>query len=231
MACANGNEYRAKIVVSNLDPKRTFTKLFDPKDLRPEFVKRAKNFKIRGSSGKLNIALDGLPEFPALGKDNPLRFGDMHFLDSLAQVERAYDDWKNGTWSKEPYLDLLIPTMTDPTMTPARQTLDVACSCSTCRRRSTAATGPTQDRNGFKDTVLDHDRALQPDFKQLVRHVECARRATSRTRSGLTEGNIFQGELTLDQLLFNRPFPGFAQYRGPTRASTCAARARIPAAA
>ena len=70
-------------MVSNLDPKRTFTKLFDPKDLKPEFVKRAQNFKIRGSSGKLNIALDGLPEFPALGKDNPLRFGDMHFLDSL----------------------------------------------------------------------------------------------------------------------------------------------------
>ena len=100
VACANGNEYRAKIVVSNLDPKRTFTKLFDPQDLKPEFLKRAKNFKIRGSSGKLNIALDGLPEFPALGKDNPLRFGDMHFLDSLAKVERAYDDWKNGTWSR-----------------------------------------------------------------------------------------------------------------------------------
>jgi len=69
--------------------KRTFTKLFDPKDLNPAFLKRARDFKIRGSSGKLNIALDGLPEFPALGKDNPLRFGDMHFIDSLERMERA----------------------------------------------------------------------------------------------------------------------------------------------
>jgi phytoene dehydrogenase-like protein len=79
-----------------------------PKDLPAAIVEKAKNWKIRGSSGKLNIALDGLPEFPALGKDNPLAYGDMHFLDSLEKMERAYDDWKNGTWSKEPYLDLLI---------------------------------------------------------------------------------------------------------------------------
>ena len=98
--------------------KRTFLKLFDEKDLARRSSKRAQNFKIRGSSGKLNIALDGLPEFPALGADNPLRFGDMHFLDSLEKMERAYDDWKSGTWSKEPYLDLLIPSMTDPTMAP-----------------------------------------------------------------------------------------------------------------
>ncbi len=107
-------------------------------------LKRARNFKIRGSSGKLNIALDGLPEFPALGKDNPLRFGDMHFLDSLEKMERAYDDWKNGTWSKEPYLDLLIPSMTRPDHGAAGQALHVGVRAVRAAARSTAATGPTR---------------------------------------------------------------------------------------
>jgi len=216
VACANGNEYRAKIVVSNLDPKRTFTKLFDPKDLKPDFLKRAQNFKIRGSSGKLNIALDGLPEFPALGKDNPLRFGDMHFLESLAQVERAYDDWKNGTWSKEPYLDLLIPSMTDPTMTPAgKHWMSVFVQYVPPKIHGRDWTD--EDRNGFKNTVLDMIGRYSPNFKSLIRHVEVRTPDIIENEVGLTEGNIFQGDLSLDQMLFNRPFPGFAQYRGPTK--------------
>jgi phytoene dehydrogenase-like protein len=216
VACTNGNEYRAKIVVSNLDPKRTFTKLFDPKDLKPEFVKRAQNFKIRGSSGKLNIALDGLPEFPALGKDNPLRFGDMHFLESLSQVERAYDDWKNGTWSKEPYLDLLIPSMTDPTMAPAGKhwmSVFVQYVPPTIHGRPWT----DEDRNAWKNTVLDQIARYSPNFKSLIRHVEARTPDVIENETGLTEGNIFQGDLSLDQMLFNRPFPGYAQYRGPTR--------------
>jgi phytoene dehydrogenase-like protein len=115
---ANGDEYYAKNVVSNLDVKRTYQKLFDPKDLSKKILKQVDNFKIRGSSGKLNIALDGLPEFPAMGKKNPLIYADMHFIDSLERMERAFDDWKNGRWSRDPYTDVLIPTMTDPTMSP-----------------------------------------------------------------------------------------------------------------
>lgn len=216
VALANGNEYHARIVVSNLDPKRTFTKLFDEKDLHPEFVKRAKNFKIRGSSGKLNIALDGLPEFTALGKDNPLRFGDMHFLDSLEKYERAYDDWKNGTWSKEPYLDLLIPSMTDPTMTPAgKHWMSVFVQYVPPKIRGNDWTDA--DRDAFKNTVLDQIARYSPNFKSLIRHVEVRTPRELENEVGLTEGNIFQGELTLDQLLFNRPFPGYAQYRGPVK--------------
>jgi len=216
VATANGNEYRANIVVSNLDPKRTFLKLFDENDLPPAFLKRAREFKIRGSSGKLNIALDGLPEFPALGRDNPLRFGDMHFLDSLERYERAYDDWKNGTWSKDPYLDLLIPSMTDPTMAPpGKHFMSVFVQYVPPFIHGREWTDA--DREGFKNTVLDQIGRYSPNFKSLVRHVECRTPRELEAEVGLTEGNIFQGELTMDQLLFNRPFPGYAQYRGPVR--------------
>ena len=214
VATRNGNEYRANIVVSNLDPRRTYLELFEEKDLGAAFVKRARNFKIRGSSGKLNIALDGLPVFPALGADNPLRFGDMHFLDSLERMERAYDDWKSGTWSKEPYLDLLIPSMTDPTMAPpGKHFMSVFVQYVPPKIHGRDWTDA--DRDGFKQTVLDQIARYSPNFKDLIRHVEVRTPRELENEVGLTEGNIFQGELTLDQLLFNRPFPGFAQYRGP----------------
>ena len=92
-----GEEIRAKIVVSNLDAKRTYLNVMDEKDVPDHVIEMAKNFKIRGSSGKLNIALDGLPEFPALPPKSPLMHGDMHFIDSLERMKRAYDDWKNDT--------------------------------------------------------------------------------------------------------------------------------------
>lgn len=117
-----GEEIDAPIVVSNLDAKRTFLKLMDKKDLPPAVHEAAKNFKITGSSGKLNIALDGLPEFTALPKDSPLMKGDLHINESVEQLERAYDDWKSGTWSQFPYVDMMMPTVTDPTMAPQANT-------------------------------------------------------------------------------------------------------------
>ena len=106
----NDDEYYADIVISNLDPKRTFLNIMDEKDLPADVVKKAKNFKIRGSSGQLNISLDGMPSFKAMPKGHELLKADFHFIDSMERMERAYDDWKNGTWSKDPYLDTLIQT-------------------------------------------------------------------------------------------------------------------------
>jgi phytoene dehydrogenase-like protein len=213
---ANGDEYYADTVVSNVDPKRTFLKLMEPADLEPEFLARARHFKIRGSSGKLNIALDGLPDFPALGAGNPLISGDMHFLDSLERYERAYDDWKNGTWSKDPYLDLLIPSLTDPTMTPpGKHMMSVFVQYVPVKVNGRDWTDA--DREAFKQTVFDQIARYSPNFRKLVLHAEVRTPRELEAEVGLTEGNIFQGELTFDQLFFNRPVPGYAQYRGPVR--------------
>ena len=118
VALENGEEIEGRTVASAMDVKRTFLHCMDKSDLPEAFYERIENFKIRGSSGKLNLALDGLPEFPALPKDSPLYQADMHFIDSLERMERAYDDWKAGTWSKDPYVDMVIPTLVDPTMAP-----------------------------------------------------------------------------------------------------------------
>ena len=212
----NGDEFRAPVVLSGLDPKRTFLKLMDHRDLDPAIVKRARDFKIRGSSGKLNIALDGRPTFTPLGAKHPLYAGDMHFLDSLDRYERAYDDWKRGTWSKDPYLDLLMPSMTDPTMAPPGKHF-MSVFVQYVPHKVEGREWTDADREAFRKTVFAQISTMSPDFEKLVLHAEVRTPQELEAEVGLTEGNIFQGELTFDQLLFNRPFPGFAQYRGPVR--------------
>ena len=216
VALANGDEYQAGVVVSNLDPRRTFLGLMDEKDIGADLARKARNFRIRGSSGKLNIALDGLPEFPALGRNNPLHSGDMHFVDSLERLERAYDDWKNGTWSKDPYLDLLIPSMTDPTMAPPGKHM-MSVFVQYVPPKVQGRDWTDADRDAFRETVFQQIERYSPNSRSLVLHAEVRTPRELEAEVGLTEGNIFQGELTLDQLMFNRPFPGYAQYRGPAR--------------
>jgi phytoene dehydrogenase-like protein len=216
VALQDGTEYHADIVVSNLDPKRTFLECFDESDLPEEVVHRAKNFKIRGSSGKLNIALDGLPTFPALPKGSPLMLADMHCIDSMERLERAYDDWKGGTWSADPYVDMLIPSQVDPTMAePGKHMMTVFVQY--CPPKLAKGDWTPEDRDAFGQVVIDQIAEHSPDFKDLILHTEIRTPHEIENEVGLTEGNIFQGELTFDQLLFNRPFPGYAQYRGPVK--------------
>ncbi len=214
VALDNGEEIHANVVVSAMDVKRTFLTCMDKSDLPEKFHKRVENFKIRGSSGKINIALDGLPTFPALPEGSPLRQGGMHFTDSMERMERAYDDWKDGTWSKDPYLDMTIPTMTDPTMAPPGKHF-MSCFIQYCPRQLNGRDWTQEDKDGFQKSVFDQISNYSPDFEDLVLHAEVRTPQDIENEIGITEGNIFHGELTMDQLMFNRPVPGYAQYRSP----------------
>jgi phytoene dehydrogenase-like protein len=219
-ACAvvleDGEQIRAKLVISNLDVRRTFLKTMDAKDLPDEFLRQVKNFKIRGSSGKLNIALDGLPRFPAIPEGSPSTRGDMHVTDTIEMMERAYDDWKDGRWSRAPYIDMLIPSQIDPTMVPdGKHYMSVFVQY--CPYRLADGEWTPARRQAFGDTVINTIARHSPNFKELILHAEIRTPWDIENEVGLTEGNIFQGELTMDQLLFNRPLPGYAQYRGPVK--------------
>jgi len=139
----------------------------------------------------------------------------MHFTDTLERLERAYDDWKGDRWSADPYVDALIPSQYDPTLAPPGKHM-MTVFVQYC---------PVEPEGGWSDekqqqfgqTVIDQIAEYSPDFKDLLLHVEVRTPRELEAEVGLTEGNIFQGELTFDQLLFNRPFPGYAQYRGPVR--------------
>jgi len=214
IALKNGEEIGSRLVVSAMDVKRTFLGCMEESDLPAEFYRRVRNFKIRGSSGKVNIALDGLPTFPALPKDSTLYFSDTHFIDSTERMERAYDDWKAGTWSRDPYIDMLIPTLVDPTMAPPGKHF-MSCFVQYCPYQVEGRDWTDAEREAFGQTVIDKIANYSPDFRKLILHYEVRTPAVIEDDIGITEGNIFHGELTMDQLLFNRPVPGYAQYRSP----------------
>ncbi len=212
----NGEELYSKIVVSNLDAKRTFTKVMDRDDLPPGIFEKADNFKIRGSSGKVNIALSGLPKFKGLPDNKYINRGGQVFSDSMETMERAYDCWKRGTWSDDPFIESVIPSAWDPTVAPPGQHW---MSNFIQYGPAELADGPwtPEKRDAFGQTVVDKIERHAPGFKDLILHMEIRTPHEIENEIGLTEGNIFQGELTIDQLLFNRPFPGYAQYRMPIK--------------
>ena len=220
VALDNGDTYEAPIVASNMDVKRTFLTHTDAADLPSDFRRAVERFKIRGSSGKLNVALDALPDFPAAPDGAAFLRGDLHASTSLHELERAYDDWKEGRWSRDPYFDMLIPSQIDPTMAPpgkhmmtvfvqyAPYDLDVD-GVRSGENWTDAA------RAAFADCVFDKIEQVCPDIRDRVLHAEVRSPLDIEREVGLTEGNIFQGELTFDQLLFNRPVPGYANYDSP----------------
>jgi len=211
---SDGEEVRGNLVVSNADVKRTFLKLVEEDALPETFVHRVKHFKMRGSSGKLNIALDSLPEFPALPKNSSCIRGDLHFTDSMERMERAYDDWKAGRYSADPFVDMVIPTTLDPTMAPPGKHF-MSCFVQYCPPQLEGRDWTDADRDAFAKTVVSQIADYSPGFRDRILHMEVRTPREIEAEVGLTEGNIFQGELTFDQLLFNRPVPGYAQYRTP----------------
>ena len=214
VALENGEEIKGRLVVSAMDVKRTFLNCIDKSDLPEHFVRRVENFKIRGSSGKVNIALDGLPEFPALPDNSTLIHSDFHFIDTMEKMERAYDDWKAGTWSKDPYVDCVIPTLSDPTMAPPGKHF-MSVFVQYCPHQIDGRAWTSEEKDAFGQTVIDQIANYSPNFKDLILHMEVRTPEDIEREIGITEGNIFHGELTMDQLLFNRPVPGYAQYRSP----------------
>jgi len=212
----NGDEIRANIVVSNLDAKRTFTRIVDKKDLPDGIYEKAKNFKIRGSSGKVNIALSGMPEFTGVPNNRYINRGGQGFTGSLETMERAYDCWKHGRWSDDPFVESVIPSAWDPTVAPTGQHW-MSNFVQYCP--PSLADGPwtPEKRDAFGESVISKIERYSPGFRDLIVHMEVRTPHEIENEIGLTEGNIFQGELTIDQLFFNRPFPGYGQYRMPLK--------------
>ena len=212
----NGDEIYARIVVSNLDAKRTFTQIMDEQDLPEDVLRRARNFKIRGSSGKVNIALSGLPKFLGVPDNRYVDRGGQGFTGSLETMERAYDCWKRGRWSDDPFIESVIPSAWDPTVAPPGMHW-MSNFIQYCPPKLADGPWTAEKRDQFGRTVVDKIERYSPGFKDLIVHMEVRTPHDIEQEIGLTEGNIFQGELTIDQLLFNRPFPGYAQYRMPVK--------------
>ena len=212
----SGEEIYGGIVVSNMDAKRTFTQCMDRGDLPPGIYEKAENFKIRGSSGKVNIALSGMPKFTGVPDNRYINRGGQGFVGSMETMERAYDCWKHGRWSDDPFIESVIPSAWDPTVAPPGQHW-MSNFVQYCPPQLADGPWTPEKRDAFGQTVVNKIERYSPGFKDLIVHMEVRTPFEIEAEVGLTEGNIFQGELTIDQLLFNRPFLGYAQYRMPVK--------------
>jgi phytoene dehydrogenase-like protein len=209
----NGEEIEAKVIVSGVDPKRTFLKMVEARHLDPEFVRQVSDFKIRGSSAKVNLALDALPNFTSMPGEGPHLAGAISISPTLDYIERAYDDAKYGDFSRRPYLDIIIPSLLDPSMAPpGKHVMSIFVQYAPYHLKEGAW---PEKREALGDAVVDTLSEYAPNLKSIILHRQVLTPWDLEQEFGLTEGNIFQGELTLDQLFFLRPLPGWAKYRTP----------------
>jgi phytoene dehydrogenase-like protein len=212
---SNGDELTADLVLSSVDPNLTFLKFLDAKELPDEFLEEVRRYKFRGSSGKVNLALGALPNFTCLPGDGPHLRGAISISPSVDYMERAYDQAKYGEFSRRPYIDMVIPTLTDPSVAPPGKHI---LSCFVQYAPYKLASGNwDEQREAFGDTVVDTLAEYAPNIRDIILHRQVVTPLDLEREWGLTEGNIFQGELTLEQLFFARPVPGWAQYTTPIR--------------
>ena len=211
----SGEEIRARAVASSLDPKRTFLKLIEPSELDSDFTESVRRFKIRGSSGKVNLALDELPNFTCLPGDGPHLRGSISISPSIDYLEQAYDDAKYGDFSRKPYMDILMPSVIDPSMAPpGKHVMSIFVQYAPYHLKE----GTWEEkREAFGDAVVNTLSEYAPNLKNAILHRQVLTPWDLEQKFGLTEGNIFHGELTMDQLFFLRPVPGWAKYRTPIR--------------
>ncbi len=212
---ADGTELNAKTVVSSTDPRLTFDKFVGRTHLDETFTADLDRYRFRGSSGKVNLALDRLPEFTCRPGEGLHIKGDIAIAPSIDYLERAFDEAKYGQYSKRPYLNVVIPSLTDSTLAPPGKHV---MSCFVQYAPYDIEGGPEtwpQHREAFGDTVVDTLEEYCPGLKDSILHRQVLTPWDLEQEFGLSEGNIFHGELSLEQLFFLRPAPGWARYKTP----------------
>jgi phytoene dehydrogenase-like protein len=213
VALADGTEISADVVVSALDPRRTFLELVDPRELPDDLVEDIRRLKFQGVSSKVNFALDGLPAHPTLGARPDLYRGFMNIGPSIDYLERAFDAGKYGWYSSDPYIDCAIQSTIDPDMAPpGKHVLSCFVQYTPYRLRESDWDA---EREPMADRVQSTLERFFPGFGELVLQREVQTPLDIERTVGLSEGNIFAGEFLAPQMFFFRPAPGWAQYRTP----------------
>jgi phytoene dehydrogenase-like protein len=212
----DGEEIRVSIVASNLDPRRTFLQLMDARDLPADFLDGIRKFRSEGTSLKMNLALSGVPVFKALaGNPGPQHKATMHICPSVEYIERAWDDAKYGKPSRSPLIEMTMPTMYDPTLAPpGHHIMGIFLQYAPYTLRDTTW---EQEREPYTERILDVIEEYCPNIRTIVVERQTLSPYDLEQRFGITGGNIFHGEMSLDQMFVLRPLAGWARYRTPVR--------------
>ena len=215
VALENGDEIHGRAVLSSADPFVTFLKFLDSKYLPDDLIHSIKKFRTRGSSGKVNIALSELPQFTALPGEGALHRGAISISPSIDYIERAYDDAKYGRFAREPYVDMIFPSMIDPDMAPPGKHV---MSCFVQYAPYDLEGGwDDAKREAFGETVISTIERYAPNIRRAIIGKQVLTPADTERIAGITGGNIFHGELLLHQLFFMRPSTRWSSFRTPVR--------------
>lgn len=217
-----GEEIQARAVVSNADPKSTFLNLVDPVDLEPGFLQKMRNYRAFGSVAKINLALEKLPGFKGVDDPPTKLAGRIHIGHEIDYLERAFDASKYGEFSSQPYLDITIPSLSDPSLAPSgKHVMSIQVQFTPTKLREGDWNSRGQE---FADTVINHLASFAPDLKELIIEGQVITPHDLEATYGLSGGNIHHGEQVLDQFFTFRPLIGWAQYRTPlSRVYLCGA--------
>lgn len=212
---AGGEEISARIVVSSADPRRTFLDLVEPGRLDEEFLHAIRRYRSEGTSLKINLALDGLPDFRVLpgSQPAPQHRATIHICPGMEYLERAWDDAKYGEPSREPLIEMTIPTTYDPTLAPpGKHIMGIFLQYAPY---TLSRANWDELREKYADQVIDIIAEYAPNIRSLILHRHVLTPLDLERTYGLTGGNIFHGAMSLDQMFFFRPVAGWARYRTP----------------
>ncbi len=209
----SGDEIPANTIISNADPKRTLLKLVDPTHLTPGFAEKLQHYRMMGTVAKINLALDALPNFTALKNGNAAALsGRIQISHGIDYLERAFDESKYGDFSKQPYLEVTIPSLTDPSLAPkGKHVMSIYMQYAPYKLKVDWNTR----RGALGDTVVNALAQYAPNLPGLVLDGQIITPKDLEDTYGLTAGHIFHGELALDQFFTMRPLLDWARYRTP----------------
>jgi phytoene dehydrogenase-like protein len=212
---ADGTQLGARLVVSGAHPGTTLLSLVGREHLPDEVVTDLERFRNRSPSAKVNFALSELPDFTAKpGKELGPQHPEVIISPSLEYLERAWDEAKYGRFSERPMVDAVIPTTKDPTIAPEGKHI-MTCFVQYVPYRLRDESWEDGARERLADRVTDTIGEYAPNFKGSVIERQVLTPYDIEQRFGLVGGNIFQGEMSLDQLFSFRPAPGLSDYRTP----------------
>jgi phytoene dehydrogenase-like protein len=211
----SGEEISARAIVSNADPKRTLMRLVESSHLTPDFVQKIKNYRCMGTVAKINLALSALPEFPALksnGNGNLLK-GRIQISPEIDYLERAFDESKYGNFSRNPYIEIAIPSLSDPSLAPAgKHVMSIYMQYAPYKLKD----GDWQSqRHLLAEEVVKTISQYAPNLPEIIVGHQIITPQDLEETYGLTGGHIFHGELALDQFFTMRPLLDWARYNTP----------------
>jgi phytoene dehydrogenase-like protein len=215
VALEDGEEVHARAVISNADPKITFLRLLEPDAIDDDFRRDVQRIRIEGCSMKINLALDALPDFKALPGStlSPQHKTTIHICPSVAYIDRAWEDAAGGRPSANPMLEITIPTAYDDSIAPPGK--HIMCMFVQYAPYRLSESNWDAIKEEFADRCIDLLSEYAPNIKQSILHRQVISPLDMEREYSLTGGNIFHGDMTLDQLFFMRPVAGWAKYRTP----------------